>query len=88
MIKRFDLDIEKSQVIEVPFNYEFLGFGLHNDKPAIWMLIFTDQRKMTEKFVIFPEDVEIPANFNKTNYVGRFEHKAEVGHHVVHIFKE
>lgn len=88
LIKRFDLAIEPTQTLDIHFNSEFLGLGSFNKKPCLWVLIDPNQKLMRRTFVLVAEDKELSERANKTTYVGCFEHKAEVGSHVLHLFEE
>jgi hypothetical protein len=88
IIKRFDLLIEPMQRLDVPFNAEILHFGLVGDRPGFWALIDPTQRSMERIFVMVGAGKDISDRMNKTSYVGSFEHKAEVGSRMVHIFEE
>ena len=88
IIKRFDLAIEPTQTIDVPFNDEFMGLTVFNDKPGLLFLVDPHQKVMRRTFVMVAEGKELSERANKTNHRGCFEHKAEVGSHVLHVFEE
>lgn len=79
-VKRFNLAIEPSQSIDIPFNSELLG----TDGPALLVLIDTDAKIMTRNFLIIAEGKELSQRANRTNYIGRFQAEG----HVLHVFEE
>lgn len=83
-IKRYPLAIEPVQRFSIPFNSEILG----TVGSAIHVLEDSDGKLSERVFVIVAEGKQVEQRLNKTHYVGWFEHKAEVGSHVLHVFEE
>lgn len=88
MVKHFALEIEPAQSIQVPFNSEVLRLDTWFGKPTLYFLIDTSYTTLKRTFHIFDEEKEIPARFNRTNYVGSFEYKIDIGPRMLHVFEE
>lgn len=88
IIKRFDLEVEPSQNVQIQMNAEVVHFNVFNKKPAIWAIVDDGSKLIDRTFKMFTDLAEIPAFVNRTKYVGSFQHKAEVGQHTVHVFEE
>lgn len=86
IIKRYDLEIEPIQKILVPFNAEIIHFNVFNKIPAFWAEVDEAGRMMERTFFIVADGKELPQGLNKTKHIGSFEHKAQVGQHMMHVY--
>ena len=87
-LKRFRLSLEPKQTLEIPFNSEILGLVSNENCPALVVLIDSTYTAKARNLIIVAENKELPQRCNKTNCLGYFEYKAEVGSHVLAIFDE
>lgn len=86
-IKRIDLEVEPKQRLKLPMNSKILGCGKFNEKPCLWITVEDSNRLIERVFLIVAEGKDI-GTMNETKYIGRFEEKAEVGAHTLHVFEE
>lgn len=87
-IKKFDLSIEPSQRVKMPYNSTILDLGIANNKPHLWVLTDSSYSAIERTFLIVAPEKEVSPRLNKTNYVGSFEHRAEIGSVTLHVFEE
>lgn len=86
-LQKFALSIEPEQTIKMPYNADITGLTDINNVPYILAITEDGQRFLDRKFVIVALDKEVNQRCNKTNCIGYFMHKAEVGKHVLHVFE-
>lgn len=87
-VKGLKLKIEPVQHLDIPFNSEILKFEAKSGEPVLYVMMDESAQKLKRTFRIFADGKDIPLNFNRHNYIGSFDHKAEVGQNTLHVFEE
>ncbi len=75
------------QKIKIAKDNEILKVGLFSGKPYLWAHVGVEEKEIEIDIYILADDTPVPAHLNKSYYLGSFEHKAEVGAHVLHVFR-
>lgn len=87
-VRHYDLAIEPVQKITIEFNSEVLKLEMIGGKPRLVVLVDGSFREIERTFHIIASGKEIPQRFNRTNYCGSFEVKAQVGAQLLHVFED
>lgn len=78
-IERFNITVEPTQKVKVPFNLEILNFDVLNGEPGFNAIVIDGENSQERTFLITTFSKELPYKLNKTKFVGEFRIKKDEG---------
>ncbi len=85
VVKQYELSLEPTQKLKIPFNSAILSMEVLKDKPVLMILTDDNYSKTIDRtFKIVAVDKEVQQRFNESHWIGCFK----LGPTFAHVFEE